>query len=112
MKISTNRIFRIIDLVQVIFCIIQNFKIIHVFESRYESKTYCWLHLNFVRVGNLYESVCICYSYVLEFSCTFVGTPFLNIIVLGNSKCLWISMATMCENSCGNFVGGVELTFV
>jgi hypothetical protein len=33
-------------------------------------------------------------------------------LVLGDSKCLWISMATMYENICGNCVSGVELTFV
>jgi hypothetical protein len=33
---------------------IQKFKIIHVFGS-----SYCWLYLNFVRVGKLCESVCI-----------------------------------------------------
>jgi hypothetical protein len=32
--------------------------------------------------------------------------------VLGDSNLLWISMATMYENVCGNCVGGVELTFV
>jgi hypothetical protein len=35
---------------------IQKFKIIHVFQSSYEWKTYYWLHLNFVRVGKLCES--------------------------------------------------------
>jgi hypothetical protein len=39
---------------------IQKFKIIHVFGSSYEWKTYCWLYLskfrlNFVRVGNSCE---------------------------------------------------------
>jgi hypothetical protein len=32
--------------------------------------------------------------------------------VLGDSKWLWISMASMYENVCGKYVGGVELTFV
>jgi hypothetical protein len=30
---------------------------------------------------------------------------------LGDSKWLWINMASMYENVCGNSVGGVELTF-
>jgi hypothetical protein len=32
--------------------------------------------------------------------------------VLGDSKWLWTSIATMHENPCGNPVGGAELTFV
>jgi hypothetical protein len=33
-------------------------------------------------------------------------------MVLGDLKLLWIIKATMYENLCGNYVGGVELTFV
>jgi hypothetical protein len=32
--------------------------------------------------------------------------------VLGDSKWLWISMASMYENLCGNCVGRIELTFL
>jgi hypothetical protein len=35
-----------------------------------------------------------------------------EVIILGDSKWLWIIMATMYENLCGNCVGDVELTFV
>jgi hypothetical protein len=31
---------------------------------------------------------------------------------LGDSKWLWLSMATMYENLCGNCVGRIELTFI
>jgi hypothetical protein len=47
--------------------IIQKFKIIHVFESSYEWKTYYWLHLKFVRVGKLCESVCISKKKLLNY---------------------------------------------
>jgi hypothetical protein len=33
-------------------------------------------------------------------------------VLLGDSKWLWINMATMYANLCGNCVGGVELIFV
>jgi hypothetical protein len=37
---------------------------------------------------------------------------FMKEQILGDSKWLWISMATMFENLCGNCLGGVELTFI
>jgi hypothetical protein len=46
---------------------LQNFKIIHVFGSSYEWKTYYWVHLNFVRVRKLCESVCIFIKYLMLF---------------------------------------------
>jgi hypothetical protein len=37
-----------------------------------------------------------------------------NVVIqlVGDSKWLWISLATMYENVCDNCVGGIELTFV
>jgi hypothetical protein len=67
----------------------------------------------FTSVGSLPISIKLSRQINFNKSCSvklLVLTQWLQI--LGDSKWLWISMATTYENVCGNCVGRVELTFV
>jgi hypothetical protein len=48
-------------------------------------------------------------NFVLEFRQNFFSS---RVLALGDSKWLWINMATMYETLCGNAVGRTELTFL
>jgi hypothetical protein len=80
--------------------------------STLTSEMYCGLHLIPLGSLSLMKYPIGIGHFIKKCPINYIGKLFFYCDIFGDSKLVWIRMATLYENICGNCVGRIELTFI